>query len=206
MTKPAKAPAGVSIVIQSHRQEQFLDDARRSCREQTIGGPWLDVIEVIDEPPLLPAKRNHGARLSSAGKLVFLSADDMLHPDFLRKTVIAMEEGVDAVYTDVRYFGDCEERMDAPDDFPSWDILTNNRYPGTFLIRRDTFFDVGGYDEDDGWWCDWGLWLKLSNAGANCVRVPEPLFLYRRHDTNISGIRSKEDDDALRAHILRKYG
>ena len=47
---------------------------------------------------------------------------------------------------------------------------------------------------------------SLARARKKAVRVPEPLFLYRRHAENVTKTRTKEEDDALRAHILRKYG
>lgn len=195
----------VTVLIVSHEQEWCLPKAVISAQGQTVKPETVLVVSDTEAFPSLPDKLIQGMREVQTDFVIPMAADDLLHPCFVEYTLEAMEDDVAAVYSDVFLFGIEHGTFKTPGTFPTPDLATNNRYPGVALIRHATYEAVGGYDRDDGMFCDWGLWLKLARFGARCVRVPESLLLYRRHDRNASRLRSEADENAMRKAIREKY-
>src|SRR5262245_60592888 len=130
MSSPAPK---VSIVIPCYQQAHFLSDAVESVVAQTFTD-WACVIvnagstdntsevarQLIGRYPGrgirlveknnggLADARNAGIRQSRGGCILPLDADDMLHPDYLRETVAALDAHPDhdIVYVDEQNFGD----------------------------------------------------------------------------------------------------
>jgi glycosyltransferase involved in cell wall biosynthesis len=201
----------VTVVIPCFNHGRFVEDAVRSCLDQegadvrvVVVNDGSDdgktpkacdachafapdrVVVVHQENRGLPAARNRGAQEAAGEYLVFLDADDWIRPGFISKLAAAIEadeniDGVSHAY--------CQEELAELGTgiwrVPEWDpelLLITNLHPVTALVRRDRFDAVGGFDESmTGGYEDWELWLKLSERGWRGVRVPEPLFVWRRH-------------------------
>jgi glycosyltransferase involved in cell wall biosynthesis len=153
----------------------------------------------------LPWAQNYGVQQTLTDFFIPLSADDKLHPEMVEKTLAAIGDHA-VCYTDLQCFGAYEDSWETPDTFPSHDYKTNNRTPATALYRRSAWDAVGGYNEKDEWWCDWGLYIELAKAGFTGVRVPEKLTLYGRHDKNRSNRRSPEERERLEKLIRENHG
>ena len=55
------------------------------------------------------------------------------------------------------------------------------------IMRRDLLESVGGYDES-ALVNDWELWTRLASI-TRFANLPEPLYLYRKHDKNLTKAR-----------------
>lgn len=143
-----------------------------------------DRVRVLHQPNTgLPGARNAGALGARTEHLVFLDADDWIEPAFVSTLARALEGDARASHA---Y---CQERLVELGQgiwrVPEWDaelLLLTNLHPVTCLLRRDVFERAGGFDASmTGGYEDWELWIRLSTMGFRGVRVPEPLFVWRRH-------------------------
>ena len=107
-----------------------------------------------------------------------LDSDDWIEPTYVEKTLALMADSqVAIVSSDVVLEGEAHgvERCKTA----SLEEMKNeNRLPGSSLIRRSVFEEVGGYTEGIKY-NDWDLWIKILKKGYKAAAVHEPLFHYR---------------------------
>lgn len=217
----------VSVIIPvGPGHEQTLVDALDSVQAQTFveweclvvnntsspldltGSPWT---RVIDETIAgAGAARNAGLRAARAPYVVFLDADDVLHPRFLEETLKAYD-GSAYVYTDWATLAD-PRRIDGEvathtvEEYHARTMLTGLRHAVTALIPIEWARGVGGFDEQLPCFEDWDFFCKLAIAGHCGARLAQPLLIYRyqhglRTRTAIKG-RAQDDD----AHAYTPLG
>jgi glycosyltransferase involved in cell wall biosynthesis len=165
----------------------------------------------------LPAARNRGAREAAAAwapeYLVFLDADDWLEPQFvshLRGALVAARSAPGGGNVSHAY---CQERLVELGTgiwrVPEWDpilLMITNLHPVTTLVRRECFEGAGGFDESmRGGYEDWDLWLRFAERGWRGVRVPEPLFIWRRHSPDTMVMKVIHNHEALFRHIVASH-
>jgi glycosyltransferase involved in cell wall biosynthesis len=156
----------------------------------------------------LVSARNHGIAHAQGEFIAPLDADDLWHPDKLRRQVAAMRDEVGLVY--------CWSRTIDRQDRVLFDlapcmlrgnvyaalIIKNFLHSGAPLVRRSCIDRVGGYD------------ATLATRGADCCEdlkfnldvaerydfevVPEFLSAYRLHP----GTMSRNLDAMLRSHEI----
>jgi glycosyltransferase involved in cell wall biosynthesis len=180
------------------------------ARELTADGPRFMVIEQENEGQA--SARNHGVkRLPPTKYLNFPDTDDVWHPDALRTLVDAADAhggvGSHALADQVdvednpfrpgafialgrdRYVTRHFKRYPVPLDSPSkFDSLVNSctAYPpGLWLIRRDIFENVGGFDTWFQNFEDWDLMIRASRHG-DFAFVNRVILDYRAHPDQIS--------------------
>ena len=152
------------------------------------GHAWAHVVDGLQMGA--GSARNIGVRSSKAPLLCFLDADDMLTPHALRAMMERYAEG-DCAFV----YGDCaviKHHFDKPDEIlrsadysgAHWLARAANKEPlglpaVTLLIGRDTFTDVGGFDETMGAWEDGDLYLKLAAHQYVGTRIDTVTLNYR---------------------------
>lgn len=134
----------------------------------------------------------------------FLDDDDRLYPQHFEVLHRALENGADVAYPwfDLEYLGYVHNEKDPlrlrgrnviGQPFDPDALRINNYVPVTTLCRTDTVKKVGGFPmpfaED---WpredCeDWGLWVRILNAGGKFVHVPERTWRWVHWGGNTSG-------------------
>jgi len=111
-----------------------------------------------------------------------LSADDLLHPDYIKKTKEALNNADEAtgwIYTHVRRIGD-ENSIDI---HPEWNKELHLRTPfchGSSLIKYEAWKSVDGLPDIDKEE-DWQLFKNLSALGWKGRLLPEALLYWRKH-------------------------
>jgi glycosyltransferase involved in cell wall biosynthesis len=225
----------VTIVIPCFNHGRFVGEAVASCVRQENADVRVVVVDdgstdgstpgacdaliaprvrVIHQENLgLPAARNRGAKEADTEYLVFLDADDWINFRFVTKLHEAIRKQRDAgTDADVAY-AYCYERLVGQYDgywrVPDFDpilMMFSNLHPVTTLIRRERFEAVGGFDESmrEGYE-DWDLWLRFLDRGWRGVRVPEALFVWRRHSSATMISSAVPRHEALYERLMRQH-
>ncbi len=214
----------VAVVIPCHDYGRYLKEALDSVLAQTR--PPDDIVVVddssTDDTPQVAASfadrgvryvrgewksvgaaRNAGLAATKADFLVFLDADDLLHPDYVRSGVNTLMNHLDAAlaYTDQQYFGVKKMHYRAPETFDSERFDAVNHCHPASMVRRDALLQAGGWShgiDEDG---DWITWRKVLQLGWKAVKS-DGLFFYRTHDRNMHVMLNAKRSYAERAGFL----
>jgi glycosyltransferase involved in cell wall biosynthesis len=219
-------PATVSIIIPCYRQGLYLASAMDSVRAQTYQPVELIVVndgsddntdEVMAQKGQgavyikqanagVSAARNAGARASSGGYLLFLDADDLLHPQAIEWLMQEMGGRLDRLCVmGVRQFerdpGIGEDRL-LPRNTPALPRLFYDNFapPLAFLCSRKMFQDIGGFETDlSVWSCeDWDVWLRMALHGCELGTVWRIGGFYRRHAGSVSTNPKRTEQATIR--------
>ena len=202
----------VSVVIPCFNHARFLADALDSVTAQT----WPDVEAIVvddgstDDPSTvmkhypevrllrqpnrgLSAARNAGWQASHGDIIIFLDADDVLHPGAAAAAVAELAAHPEAMMA----FGRLE-MMDAngntiPASLPIVtgrfyeEMLRRNyiRTPAMAALRRQVTELVGGFDPSCSPSADYDLWLRVAR-GHPVVAHAALVARYRQHSANMS--------------------
>lgn len=187
---PANLNRNVTVITPTIRgREEFLSECMRSVLKQKGGVPGhLIKLDWNNEGPA--SVRNELVSMADTEWILFLDDDDFLNEDYLEKIRSS------SPYADVVYSWCNEEGFNAGLDreFNAEALRGANYIPVTACVRKSLFDQVGGFPIT-GAYEDWGLWIKLLDAGARFKCVQEKLWTYRRHD----GSRTYENQRAIAA-------
>ena len=216
---PGEVPA-FSVIIPTYQMADLVGEAVSSALEQTVAPHEVIVCDdgstdgtdevlrsfgdrisvVSQENRGLPAAKNAAARSATGDFIAVLDSDDVYLPTRLEALgqLAAARPDLDLLNTDV-YFemdGALLSRMSDQMPFPMDDlrvgILAHPFMHSCAAIRRERFWEVGGFDESVDFADDWDCWLRLIFAGAQLGLVDEPLVRYRVHDRAMSSDRIRD--------------
>lgn len=232
----------VSVIITTHNYLDFLKRAIDSVKNQTYKNieiivvddcstdgtqKWLKTQEGLKL--VLRDKnfgnhaqpKNDGIRASTGAYIAYLDADNTYLPDHIQGLVSEIvRSGADVVYGDRLVHsveGDFEDTIGVHSDY-NGPLLLQQNYIDTSdtLMRRETIYEIGGWDERYGKYADWNLNVRLAKAGKTFKRVPKILTIYNIHknmksltvetknDNRKQGI-NKPDWDAIELEIVQGY-
>lgn len=178
--------------------------------------------------------RNRGAEHARAPFLLYLDADDSLHPEAIDKMLDGWEEHHAAIYTDyvglaivgdpsklardlqARIYHYNKKTQEAAIGYRAFDYDCERaqRQPEgdrpyiwcniTTLIPRLWHEEVGGFDESLETWEDVDYWWRMARQGRCFVRLPEELLVYRFYT---GGRRDKgvQEHAQLVEYLRNKY-
>lgn len=187
----------VSIIIPiAPHHIDIAKNAIASAHAQTIP---CEVITVTDyELRGSGWSRNAGARQASGLFLIFLDADDTLHPEFAERTLAAWQ------YARYTYTDDLQgDFLHATADCLPYS--NGNWHVNTTLLPAKAFWHVGGYNEDLPAIEDLDLYLRLQEAGVCGVRCPMPLLNYTPYGQRSKVFMDLPNRDTLKIDIYQRY-
>jgi predicted O-linked N-acetylglucosamine transferase (SPINDLY family)/glycosyltransferase involved in cell wall biosynthesis/predicted SAM-dependent methyltransferase len=226
----------VSVIIPCYNHATFLREAVESVVNQTYqnceciivnDGSTDDTsalaeylknlyqsktISIINKENTGPAdSRNVGVQKSSGLFILFLDADDKIHPNFISEClqVLLEKNTVGFVYTDVQHFGfNCN--LVVHGDFDINTFVRDNQAPATSLFRREIYEQVGGLKKVMKLGCeDWEFWISAYEKGWQGYRLPKPYLYYRQHGDGSSRtqkmVRDRVTLDLMRAVIIHLH-
>lgn len=200
----------ISVVIPCYNHGRFLTEAVTSVVNQTYKN-WEciivndgsndntsqianDLIKIYDKQNIsliektnsgVIDSRNIGVEKSQGNFILFLDADDKIHPNFLKETLTVLIENpeVGFVYVDVQYFGYKTEIVQYS-DFNPQQFLYSNQATVTSLFRKKIYTIVGGFKKEMEFaWEDWEFWISVYESGWQGYHLAKPYLYYRQHQT-----------------------
>lgn len=131
------------------------------------------------------AARNQAVHATQADLILPVDADDKLTPDALEKLLRFWHEDsgtAGIVYTDTMFFGEDYQRVYVAQDYDFTKLLQQPLFTVGALHRKSDWERVGGWRLDMTSGLEiWEYWIALGEIGVCGVRLPEPLYWYRRH-------------------------
>jgi glycosyltransferase involved in cell wall biosynthesis len=130
--------------------------------------------------------------------LVF-DADDVLSPTFLEQSIDSLRESrrhdrsVAFLYTDCELIDSADRLIGIGRSLP-WDreLLERSSYiPGCAVTMPEALIPAAPFDESIRVGTKHHTWLRLKAAGWRGEHLPRPLFSYRLHSQNTSGIGAR---------------
>lgn len=204
--------AAVSVIVTCYNYGRYLKEAVGSVLTQTFTDVEIVIVddgstdntaevagEIIDANPQArirairqpnsgqPAHtRNRGIREARGEFVLCLDADDMIAPTMIERCVAALKTnpGVAIAYTDRLDFDGVDQLVKAA-PYDAGRLPYENHISYCALFRRKVWDDVGGYRTNVRGCEDWDFWVAAAARGHFGFYIPEPLFLYRRHDTGL---------------------
>lgn len=168
----------LTVLIPIHRSK-----GNREWLQQAINSlKGVENIILLENDGEVVEALNHGLSLAKTEWVCAFGADDVAHPDFLKR-MMGFAHNVDVIYhgfvfatEDLKATG-----IGKPPPFNGPQLERANFIPGSSIYRREKALEVGGY-RDLGNLEDWDLWVRMWRAGAKFVEVPDAFIFYRIHD------------------------
>ena len=189
-----------TIIAHIPTRADLLAEALASVAAQTY--PDREVIVVTDRDRHGAWwTKNEGVRQSHGDWITFLDDDDYLLPDHHSHLLACAEEtGADVIYGWYTIInGQGQEIPDfqpqhfgAP--FDEAECRQHSYLPGSGPLIRGALLRELGYPQEGDpefgpgvYYDDWAMYLRLLNAGAWFVHLPEKLYVWRHNGLNTSG-------------------
>jgi len=218
----------VSVVMPAHNVVPFLDDSIGSIIGQTFtdfefvilddGSTDGSAARLSDwaqrdrrirlyrntRPARPPYNSNFVVSQARSEIIARMDADDISHPDRLRRQLAVLDRRPDVAVVGALSIGiDAAGRAVRPRD--AWRVLRRSSFVpfphGSAMFRRSVFDEVGGYHEACGGWEEQDLFIRMSARGRVCV-IPHVLYSYRYRAGSVTGTRPTAQ--AARTEQLRR--
>ena len=222
----------ISIIIPCYNQEKYIADCLESVLAQTFEDyeaividdgstdnsvnivkkyqKKSDKIRLIQQPNQGVVSARNNAIKQAKGKYIYpLDADDVAHPEVLKKSYQAIESGKgDIISCKVMLFSDSNQQIMHLSRPTKINMIHHPCIVNSSLFRRSDFEKCGGYDKAfDKGLEDYDLWPNMIlNYNLKIHRINDFLFFYRIKNANESRNHFAENHhDELRAVLCEKY-
>lgn len=197
----------VSVIFPCFNAVEFLPCALDSLRAQTFGDFEIIIVDDGSTDPAtiayldalpgdirllrqenrgLPGARNAGIEAAQGRYVVPLDCDDWLEPDFLEKTVAALQANPKAGFAFAHLVLEEDARGVLAKNYNFFEQLFLNQLPYCVMMPKAVWAAAGGYDTTlRHGYEDWEFNIRIGGRGWFGVAVPEPLFHYRVRATGM---------------------
>lgn len=175
-------PANEVIVVDGNSTDRTAEIVRAYASVRWLEQPRRGLADA----------RNAGARAATGDWIAFLDHDDHWLPDKLERQFAALRSCPESTYVMgwLEFFADPTNSADAP--LPV--AYTAKRLgapragptPGTLLIRRETFEEVGLFDDRYAIGCDLEWIQRLRERGLRAADCRDVVLHKRLHGRNLS--------------------
>lgn len=202
--EPYVRQAVASIVGQTFADLELLvvDDAstdRTAAAVESFGDDRIRLLRNERNLGQVPSL-NRGLREAHGEFVARLDHDDWCRPERLERQVALLDAhprvGLVGAWLELvdehdRPVGTLRKRLDDRADFVFHSLIMRVwiSHPAA-MYRREPVLALGGYDEATGPSEDKDLWRRLLLAGWDARIVPEPLVVYRLHESQLSQTRA----------------
>jgi glycosyltransferase involved in cell wall biosynthesis len=221
------SPPGISVIIPTYDQADFLREAIQSVIDQTFAD-WeaivvnnysedntIEVVESFQDPRIklinfrnhgiIGASRNEGVRQAKADIIAFLDSDDTWDSLKLARVVsfFRRQPEVELVCHDEWALVDNRIKSVIKygpyKDYYGLLFQKNCLSTSAVAMLRQNFLALGGFSEDLHFAGveDYDLWLRLARAGCTIAYLHEVLGTCRLHDQSFSAKIQQHCDHTL---------
>lgn len=155
--------------------------------------------------------RNKGLEMANGEFVVFVDADDKLHPDFLAEciSVFLSDSSVNIVYTEMQTF-ERENSIYNLREFKVEEFLITNCIPVYCMVRCNHLESIGGFDVNMTNNEDWECWIRLYKTfKGKVVKINKVLYYYRKriHEDSVSdlSVKNKQVEESFRYVYTKNY-
>ncbi len=170
----------------------IIDDGSKDNSKQIIEQYRSDerITIIYQQNKGLNITNNIALHLANGKYIMRLDADDYLAKDALKKLSQPLEENdnLGLVFPDyyiVESNGDLIEHHQRHDFKKEVSLYDQAAHGACTMIRVEFLKSLGGYNENYKCQDGYELWIKFVNK-YKVVNVPEPLFYYRQHGSNLT--------------------
>ncbi len=217
----------VSVVMPVHNDEKYLSEAIQSILKQTYNNfefiiiddastdNSFEIMKQFDDPRIKilrnPKKLGIAKSLNKAieiakGKYIArMDADDISLPHRIEKQLEFLTKYNYSLIGS--YFYKIDEdgniiqlvKVFTSDKYLKQNLLKQNWFcHGSVMFKKESFWELGGYDIRYKYAQDYDLWLKFSE-NYKIGNVPEPLYCWRE---NINSISSRKKEEQMYFAIM----
>ena len=186
----AQTHRAVEVIVVNDGSEDETEDVARSFGDR--------IQYVTKENGGLSSARNAGIGLARGQYLLFLDADDLLHPEAVERLVAAAGGSGDRMaMMGVRCFATEHDRTSGPVMIPGFhgpltpQIFVHNHPVHGILCPKAAIVAAGGFDESLRAVEDWDLWIRVALRGMDVVSIPWCGAFYRQVAGSMSSDRSR---------------
>lgn len=155
--------------------------------------------------------RNIGCKAAKGEYICIMDADDVAKKDRIEKQLSFFMNNPQIIACG-SYFKTFDEQIQIRPckyDILKIYLLYNNMFlHPSLMIKRDSLFEIGLYDEYFKYSADYNICCQLALRGE-IINIPEPLMYYRVHHQQITSLKKqqqKEFADIIRLNYLRNNG
>ncbi len=217
----------VSIVLTTYNGSRYLLQAIDSCLQQTYSNLELivvvdgstdstqDILKTYADPRLqilthtvnrkLPAALNTGFAATHGEYLTWISDDNFLAPDAIRRFVefLDLQTDIEFVYTDYILIDANGLEIGWFRVKPLSDIKKTNVSSLCFMHRRKVYDVLGNYNEKFFLAEDYEYWLRVfKNFKMYHLKSDYPMYYFRLHDQSLTS-KHKWEAHALAVQLRR---
>jgi GT2 family glycosyltransferase len=166
--------SGVHVIIASYGSAEWERRgqlAALSARSQTVQPDWVTTLHVPGDAQIADVRNRAAQRHPEANWLIFLDADDSLHPGYVEAMLAGSADVRQPSTAGVHPDGSADE----PSLIPHRDLLSGNYIVVGAMVHRDAFDAVGGF-RPLPIYEDWDLWLRMEEYGCSFAPVPDATY------------------------------
>lgn len=222
----------ITVIIPCYNQAHFLVETLESVCNQTLenweciivnDGSWDDTEKIAEywvnkdkrfkyfykSNGGLPSARNAGIVKSKSNYILPLDSDDKIHPLYLEKIVQAFNQNknLELVCSRVQLFGVKNEELILP-NYSFNQLLLTNCFCNCSAFKKESWEKINGYDENLKSFEDWEFWIRLLKNNGAVYKIPELMFIYRKHEANSLSNRFYTDSEfyyGLYDYVYKKH-
>jgi glycosyltransferase involved in cell wall biosynthesis len=169
-----------SIIIATYGEPHWEEMAKERALPSAEAQRAYEVIQGHRSRLSIARARNSLARKAKGDWLLFLDADDELSPGYVQamERIAKRQRNSHVLLTPAVSYWHPNHVKPRPPRFLTGISLEKHNYLvlGT-MLRRDLFFEVGGFSDYPHGFEDWSLWAKCHKAGAQIIRVRGAVYI-----------------------------